>query len=187
MLKYENILFLFENSKQALEHNFHNSQFHHLQLNWTCELSSNNSFEFELRETVGNKHRKLVQSFIWIMKMPNMDRIAVSDSQTDWLIFGQHSIVELYFKTLNWIRSFLCEFKEVASKNNQKNAEKKSSNSHFHWSIFARVNGPWRYFIFMPRVGVMGKWTELSWVFRSALTGKLLEFLKVLLEISKLY
>ena len=77
---------MFENSQQALEHNFHNSQFHHLQLNWTCELSSNNSFEFELRGSVGNKHRKLVQSFIWTMEMPRMDKIAVSDSQTDWII-----------------------------------------------------------------------------------------------------
>ena len=184
---------MFENSQQALEHNFHNSQFHHLQLNWTCELSSNNSFEFELRDSVGNKHRKLVQSFIWIMKMPNMDRIAVSDSQTDWLIW----LINIWSTFNCWAVFQNIKLNQIIPlwvqrscqqvSNNQKNAEKKSSNSHFHWSIFARVNGPWRYFIFMPRVGVMGKWTELSWVFRSALTGKLLEFLKVLLEISKLY
>ena len=178
---------MFENSQQALEHNFHNSQFHHLQLNWTCELSSNNSFEFELRDSVGNKHRKLVQSFIWTMKMPRMDRIAVSDSQTDWINIWSNSTVELYFKTLNWIRSFLYEFKEFASKC-WKVKKMRRRKVCIHIEVFLQESMALGNILFlMPRIGVRGKWTELSWVFRSALTGKLLEFLKVLLEISKLY
>ena len=155
---------MFENSQQALEHNFHNSQFHHLQLNWTCELSSNNSFEFELRETVGNKHRKLVQSFIWTTKMPRMDRIAVSDSQTNWINIWStlNSWVVFQNIKLNQIIPLWVQRSCQQVLNSHKNAKKKSS--HSHWSILARVNGSGQYFISYAKNWREGK---MDWTFMS--------------------
>ena len=146
---------------RPLEYNFHNSQFHHLQLNWTCELSSNNSFEFELREpwvtSTANWFKVLFEQWKcqeWIEFLCQIVKLIES-------IFGHHSTFQNI--RLNQIIPLWIQRSCQQALNNQKNAKKKSSHLHFHWS-HARVNGSWRYFISYAKSWRDGKtdWTFMS-------------------------
>ena len=96
--------------------------------------------------------------------MPRMDRIAVSDSQTNWINIWStlNSWVVFQNIKLNQIIPLWVQRSCQQVLNSHKNAKKKSS--HSHWSILARVNGSGRYFISYAKSWRDGK---MDWTFMS--------------------